>query len=125
MVIHLFKWFHGYPILPGWALALIAILLWWVLLWILMKLVLSLKIRPARVVILAQSVIFLTGALLIFNIALVPVVLIAFHGMALYTLGICAFAALLYFIRVTDQESKKEMRTGYPPKYPKDEDIFR
>jgi hypothetical protein len=118
-----FKWIHFYSPLPAWVVTIIAILLWWLLSWIIMKMAMSWEIRPARVVILAQRVIFLAGAIFIFNITLVPVVLIAFHGMALYTLLICALAAFLYFLRVNDKE-KPGVDVGHPTS-PKNDDIFR
>ncbi len=89
-----------------------------------MKIVLGLKIRPARVVILTQRVIFLAGAIFIFNITLVPVVLLAFHNMALYALLICIFAALLYFLRVNDKkEAEKGTYNNFSSKS-SDDDIF-
>jgi len=125
MVINIFKWFHVYTPIPVWVLTIIAILFWWLLSWIVMKMVLSWKMRPARVVILAQRVVFLAGAIFIFNTTLVPVVLIAFHGMALYTLLICALAAFLYFLRVSDkEESDIGIGRSYPTS-PKSDDIFR
>jgi hypothetical protein len=125
MIMDIFKWFHVYTPLPAWVFTIVAILLWWLISWSVMRFVLSWKIRPARVVILAQRVIFLAGAIFIFNTTLVPVVLIAFHGMALYTLLICAFAALLYFLRVSDKE-ESDMGVGrnYPTS-PKNDDIFK
>jgi hypothetical protein len=123
MIMDVFKWFHFYSPLPAWMLTIVAILLWWLLSWIIMKMVMSWRVRPARVVILAQRVIFLAGAIFIFNITLVPVVLIAFHGMALYTLLICALAAFLYFLRVNDQE-KPRVDAGHSTS-PKNDDIFR
>jgi hypothetical protein len=125
MVINIFKWFHVYTPIPVWIVTIIAILFWWLFSWFMMKMVMSWKIRPARVVILAQRVIFLAGAIFIFNTTLVPVVLIAFRGMAFYTLLICAFAALLYFLRVSDKE-ESDMGVGRSyPTSPKNDDIFR
>lgn len=93
---------------PAYASAIALILLWWGILGGLRYLMIRQRIRPARVVILAQGVLSLAGTVFVFNILFAPVVLIAFHGMALFSLIICMIIAILYLIRVDDKESGRK-----------------
>lgn len=93
---------------PAYASAIGLILLWWGILEGLRHLLTSQRVRPSRVVILAQGVLFLAGTVFVFDILFAPAVLIAFHGMALLSLIICMIIAILYLIRVDDKESAKK-----------------
>lgn len=117
MVVNLFKLFYLTLPFPVWVLTLILILVWWLLTWGIAKLLIKQRVRPPKVIYSAQMVLFLAGAIFVFNVTMVPVVLIAFHGMALYALWICSIAAILYFFRVggKDQESLKGSSRGYIP----------
>jgi len=107
---------------PAWISAIVLILLWWGILGGLRKIMIHQRIRPARVVVLSQCTLSLAGTVFIFNILFVPVVLIAFHGMALFSLIICTVTAVLYLIRVDDRESggKDISRKSYPNNLKKD-----
>ena len=98
MFINLNQWFHVSLPFPVWVFTLAAIVFWWLITWGIAKLLLYFRVRAGRVIYSAQMVTFLVGAIFVFNITLVPIVLIAFHGMAFYTLCICGIAALLYFL---------------------------
>jgi len=93
---------------PAWISAIVLILLWWGILGGLRKFMIHQRIRPARVVVLSQCTLSLAGTVFIFNILFVPVVLIAFHGMALFSLIICTVTVVLYLIRVDDRESERK-----------------
>ncbi len=104
---------------PAWSSALVLILLWWGILAGLRKFMIRQRIRPARVVILTQGVLSLAGTVFVFNILFVPVVLIAFHGMALFSIMICTTTAVLYLIRVNDKDSSGK-GTASGKSYPDD-----
>jgi hypothetical protein len=103
MILTLSRWLSVSNGLSTWVTVVGIVSVWYVLLWGVGKLLIRHRIRPARVIILTRSALFLGGAIFVFNLAFVPVVLIAFHGVAAMCLGICMFAALLYLIRVNDQ----------------------
>jgi len=87
------------PWLPLWSLFIIFMLLWWLLLWGIKRFLIRHRriIRRSPTVITeAHSVLLLAGSLFFFNLFVVPVVLVAFNGMAFYTLIICMTAAVLY-----------------------------
>lgn len=117
MVVNLFKLFYLMLPFPVWVLTLILILVWWLLTWGIAKLLIKQGVRRPKVIYSAQMVLFLAGAIFVFNITMVPVVLIAFHGMALWALWICSIAAVFYFFRVSgkDQEHLKSSSRGYIP----------
>lgn len=104
MIPTLSDWFYSYDNLPAWVLAGGLILFWWIVLKIAKKFLIYREIRPARVVILTEQVLFLAGNLFIFDVAFVPIVLAAFHGLALVSLLICVCAALLYLFSVSDKD---------------------
>jgi hypothetical protein len=105
MFINLFKWLNVLVPFPIWVLTLLLIVVWWAITWGIARFLLSRRARPGRVIFSAQMVVFLVGALFIFNTTLVPIVLIAFNGIAFFTLCICGVTALMYFLQVTDKGS--------------------
>lgn len=94
--------------LPLWSIGVLFIILWWLLLWGIRVLLINNRVRPSIVVIQTQWVLSLIGSIFIFNLFFVPVVLIAFRGMALFTLFSCTVAAILYFIRVDDRSDTED-----------------
>ncbi|MBD3217024.1 MAG: hypothetical protein GF310_02020 [candidate division Zixibacteria bacterium] len=114
MFLNLFKFFHIRLPFPVWILTVVLILLWWLITRGLANLVIRARIRTGKVIESAQMVIFLVGAILIFNITLVPIVLIAFHGMAFYALWICGLSAILYFVRVKKEQGMFEEVKHFP-----------
>ena len=98
------NWLSFNSYLPMWAIAIIAILLWWLLLWGFGRLLSNSKVRPERVIIQTRLILSWAGSLFLFNLLLVPVVLIAFHRIAWFILGACSFTAILYFIKVDDRD---------------------
>jgi len=122
-VTDIFKVVHLRLPFPVWVFTVLAILVWWLITWGIAKLLMNNRVRSGKVIYSAQMVIFLVGAIFIFNVTLVPVVLIAFHGMAFHALWICGVAAILYFIRVKQPKQRQisvdVLGTGA------DDDIFR
>lgn len=112
MVSNLFKLFYLMLPFPVWVLTLILILVWWLITWGIAKLLINQRVRRPKVIYSAQMVLFLAGAIFVFNVTMVPVVLIAFHGMALWALWICSIAAVFYFLRVSGQEKDFSMSAG-------------
>ena len=100
-ILTLSSWLDVSHSLLAWLTLVALVSGWWVVLWGLGKVLHG--VRPVRVVILARLVIFFVGAPFVFNLAFVPVVLIALHGVAVLCLGVCMLAALLYLIRVDDR----------------------
>jgi heme A synthase len=82
----------------------VLIIAWWSLLWFIRKILTNKKTRPPRVLALTYLAFGLIGTIGIFNIAIVPVVLFAFHNLAIITLVTCGIAACSYFINVKDDE---------------------
>ncbi len=107
-VTNLFKMFHIRLPFPVWIFTILAILLWWLITRGIAKLLRNSRVRSGKVIYSAQMVIFLVGAIFIFNVTLVPVVLIAFHGMAFHALWICGLSAILYFFRVKKDQPQKQ-----------------
>ena len=105
MFINLFKWLQIALPVPVWVLTFAAILLWWFITWGLAKILLNLRVRSGRVIYNTQMVLFLVGAILIFNLTLVPIVLVALNGMAFYALGLCGFFAVVYLIKVNERQT--------------------
>lgn len=105
MIPTLFRWMTGGSQIWLWTAVAGAMALWWVVLWSLTKLLRLESLRPPRVVAEARLALFLVGVIFVFNLALVPVVLVAFHGVAGICLLTCAAAAVVYLIRVDDRES--------------------
>ena len=122
MMLDLFKWCNLVLPFPVWVLTLILIGLWWLIVWGLARLLIAQRVRPAAVIFSAQMVFFFVGAIFIFNVTMVPVVLIAFHGMAFHTLWLCAAAAILYVIKVTDKGGDVFQSSSSKPKNYGDDD---
>ena len=95
-------WLAGHGRWWVWGGLMLAILLWGLFLWGSAVMLIRSRIRPVRVVIQTRTVLFLTGVIFIFDLAVVPVVLVTFNGAALFCLGICACVALLYLLCVND-----------------------
>lgn len=128
MFVNLFKWFSVMLPFPVWVLTILLILLWWGITWGIAKLCINGRVRSGKVIFSTQMVIFWVGAIFIFNVTLVPIVLIAFHGMALFALWICGITAILYFIRVSGKDSGIEgsrRRSSPAPVYGKNDDPFK
>ena len=104
MILDLFNWLHKGGQLITWIITITSIALWWFLLWLIRRFLINKKIRPIRVIALAYRAFMLIVAIFIFNVAIVPVVLVSFHGMALITLVICGVTSFVYLIRVKDEE---------------------
>ncbi len=105
-ILTLSSWLDVHHHVSAWLTVALLITGWWVLLWVLGK---SLHgVRPVRVIILARLIFFLVGTLLIFNLAFVPVVLIALHGVAVLCLGVYLVAAVLYLLRVDDRPKRQD-----------------
>jgi hypothetical protein len=103
MILHLSRWVNISNGVWAWVAVVTAVGLWWLLLWGVGRFLIQQNVRPGRVVILARLIFFLSGLIFIFNLAFIPVVLVAFHGVATVCLGLCMLAALLYLLRVDDR----------------------
>ncbi len=106
---HLSNLINSNPQLPGWLLGFLIIFIWWLLVWLIAGFLVKRRIRPARVVILSFTVIFLAGAIFIFNLVMAPVILLLLYPLALFCLGACFITAIVYLIKVDDSgyESRK------------------
>lgn len=104
MFINLFKWIQVLVPFPVWVLTLVVIAVWWLITWGIGRWLISSRVRPGKVIASAQMVVFLAGALFIFNTTLVPIVLVAFNGVAFLALCICGVTALIYFLQVTGKD---------------------
>lgn len=104
MIQILFRWLSGSGLIWTWGILLVAITLWWLLLRGIFRLLRLESMRPGRVVALGRLTLFLAGAIFMFDVALVPVVLVAFHGIAGLCLAICTAGAIVFMVRVNDQD---------------------
>ncbi|WP_124330183.1 hypothetical protein [Desulfonema ishimotonii] len=96
------------PFFPVWALALMLILLWWVILWGIGAFLKSTRVRSGRVIEQTRFVIWLTGTIFIYNLLMVPAVLVAFHGMAFWMLCFCFISAIVYFLKIDDKDVREQ-----------------
>ncbi len=116
MVPTLFRYLTGVG--EAWTPALLIglLVLWWIVLRGLAVLLRLRERRPARVVIFTHWALFLVGGIFLFNVMLVPVVLVAFHGVAVICLLICAGVAVVYLSKVEDRE-RPEPIGGHDPTF--------
>ncbi|MGD9209557.1 MAG: hypothetical protein PVI90_02215 [Desulfobacteraceae bacterium] len=77
-------------------------LLWNLFLWGSARMLIRKRIRPVRVVIQSRNVLMGIGAILFFDFATVPIILVSLSGAALFCLGTCVCVALLHLICVND-----------------------
>ena len=101
---HLSNLINSNPQLPGWLLGSLIIFVWWLLVWLIVGFLVRRRIRPARVIILSFTVIFLAGAIFIFNLIMAPVILLLLYPLALFCLSACFITAIIYLIKVNDSE---------------------
>lgn len=118
MVPILFRALTGVDDFWVYAILLALILLWWFLLRGVAALLRLRQRRPVRVVILTHWALFLVGGIFLFNLMLVPVVLVAFHGVAMICLLTCAFVAVVYLTQVDDRERPESIGGSISPSRP-------
>lgn len=114
MIPTLFRFLSGGSPASAWGALTAALVLWWLLLWALFKVAGVTRARPVRVAAQARMALFLAGAIFLFNVAIVPVVLVAFHGVAGGCLLACAVATVVYLIQVDDREDKASAKGAVP-----------
>ncbi len=124
MVLNLFKMLNIKLPFPIWVFTVLAIVFWWFFTRGLASLLIKSRVRTASVIHQTQMVVFLVGAIFVFNTTLVPIVLVSFNGMAFHALWICGVSAILYFLRVDKKpERNSDFETGYS-KYKSNNDPF-
>lgn len=104
MISTLFRMLTAGESYESFILLAIGILLWWFLVRYSSSLLMRRKDRPARVIKEAEVAIFLAGALFLFNLVLVPLVLVALGGLAPLILVVCVVVTICYLIKFTSGE---------------------
>jgi Ca2+/Na+ antiporter len=107
-MLTLFDWLQGNTGLWAWGVLLGMILLWGLCLQGVANVMSRNRIRPMRVIVQTRSILFMIGVIFLFDLAVVPVVLVYLNWAVPLCLGICIGIALLYFVCVNDQDQDRE-----------------